>query len=120
VIGVNLDAIERGEDRIAFKETMNRLASDARKAPPPTRWTEAEKIARHVGYPVVIRPPIRWAAPARMVYNVDELRVVASRGIAASMSPDPRGQSVLGWEELELEVVATPRPDDAPSASSRH
>lgn len=107
VIGVQLDAIERGEDRIAFKETMNRLGVPIPKSEPAYSVEEAEKIAAELGYPVVIRPAYTLGGTGGgLVYNVEELRVVASRGIAASMVGQILvEESVLGWEELELEVV---------------
>ena len=107
VIGVDLNAIERGEDRIAFKETMKRLGIEMPRSNPAFTVEEAEKIAAELGYPVVIRPAYTlggWGGG--LVYNVDELRTVASRGIAASMVGQVLvEESVLGWEELELEVV---------------
>ncbi len=107
VIGVNLDAIERGEDRIVFKETMKRLGIDMPKSAPAFSVEEAEKIASELGYPVVIRPAYTMGGTGGgLVYNVEELRVVASRGISASMVGQILiEESVLGWEELELEVV---------------
>ncbi|TJX59541.1 carbamoyl phosphate synthase large subunit, partial [Soehngenia saccharolytica] len=56
VIGVQMDAIERGEDRIAFKDTMNRLGIEMPKSEAAYSVEEAEKIAVELGYPVVIRP----------------------------------------------------------------
>src|SRR5512136_915215 len=56
IIGVEADAIERGEDRIVFKETMNRLGIDMPKSAPAFSVEEAEKVAAELGYPVVIRP----------------------------------------------------------------
>jgi len=107
VIGVNVDAIERGEDRIAFKETMNRLGIEMPQSAPAYTVEEAEKIAAKLGYPVVIRPAYTLGGTGGgLVYNVEELRVVASRGISASMIGQILiEESVLGWEELELEVV---------------
>ncbi|MCM8757072.1 MAG: carbamoyl-phosphate synthase large subunit, partial [Candidatus Omnitrophica bacterium] len=107
VIGVNVDAINRGEDRIAFKETMNRLGIPMPKSAPAYSVEEAESIASELGYPVVIRPAYTLGGTGGgLVYNVEELRVVASRGIAASMVGQILvEESVLGWEELELEVV---------------
>jgi len=107
VIGVQVDAIERGEDRIAFKETMNRLGIDMPKSEPAYSVEEAEKIAATLGYPVVIRPAYTMGGMGGgLVYNVEELRVVASRGISASLVGQILvEESVLGWEELELEVV---------------
>ena len=107
VIGVELDAIERGEDRIAFKETMARLGIEVPRSTAVYSVEEAEKIAAELGYPVVIRPAYTLGGTGGgLVYNVEELRVVASRGIAASLIGQILiEESVLGWEELELEVV---------------
>lgn len=107
VIGVQIDAIERGEDRIAFKETMNQLGIEMAKSQPAYSVEEAEKIAAELGYPVVIRPAYTLGGTGGgLVYNVEELRAVASRGIAASLIGQVLvEESVLGWEELELEVV---------------
>ena len=107
VIGVNVDAIERGEDRIAFKETMNRLGIEMPRSSPAYTVEEAEGIAEELGYPVVVRPAYTLGGTGGgLVYNREELQVVASRGISASMIGQILiEESVLGWEELELEVV---------------
>jgi len=107
VIGVEVDAIQRGEDRIAFKETMDRLHIDMPRSRPAFSVEEAEKVAAELGYPVVIRPAYTLGGTGGgHVYNVEELRVVAARGLAASMVGQILvEESVLGWEELELEVV---------------
>jgi carbamoyl-phosphate synthase large subunit len=107
VIGVRVDAIERGEDRIAFKEAMNRLGIEMPKSEPAYTVEEAEKIAAELGYPVVIRPAYTMGGTGGgLVYNLEELRTVSSRGISASMVGQILiEESVVGWEELELEVV---------------
>jgi carbamoyl-phosphate synthase large subunit len=107
VIGVELDAIERGEDRIIFKETMNRLGIDIPKSTAVYTVEDAEKVAADLGYPVVVRPAYTMGGTGGgLVYNVEELRTVASRGISASLIGQVLiEESVLGWEELELEVV---------------
>jgi carbamoyl-phosphate synthase large subunit len=107
VIGVQVDAIERGEDRVAFKETMNRLGIDVPRSAPAYTVEEAERIAADLSYPVVIRPAYTMGGTGSgLVYNVEELRVVTSRGLAASLVGQVLvEESVLGWEELELEVV---------------
>ncbi|HNZ32047.1 MAG TPA: carbamoyl-phosphate synthase large subunit, partial [Smithellaceae bacterium] len=107
VIGVQVDAIERGEDRIAFKETMKKLGIDMPKSEPATSVEEAEKIAAELGYPVVVRPAYTMGGTGGgLVYNLEELRVIASRGISASLIGQILiEESVIGWEELELEVV---------------
>jgi len=107
VIGVKVDAIERGEDRIAFKETMRKLGIEMPRSMPAYSVEEAEKIALELGFPVVIRPAYTLGGTGGgLVYNIEELRRVANRGIAASMVGQILvEESVLGWEELEVEVV---------------
>ena len=107
IIGVDIDAIERGEDRLAFKETMRRLGIEMPRSKIALSVEEAEEIAAELGYPVVIRPAYTLGGTGGgLVYNVEELRTVASRGISASLVGQILvEESVLGWEELELEVV---------------
>ena len=107
IIGVEADAIEKGEDRIIFKETMKRLGIDMPKSAPAFSIEEAEKVAAEIGYPVVVRPAYTMGGTGGgFVYNVEELRVIAGRGLSASMVGQILiEESVLGWEELELEVV---------------
>jgi len=90
-----------------FKETMKRLGIDMPRSAPAFTVEEAEKVAADLGYPVVIRPAYCLGGTGGgHVYNVEELRVVASRGLAASIVGQVLvEESVLGWEELELEVV---------------
>ena len=107
IIGVKADAIERGEDRIAFKETMNKLGIPMPKSAPSHSVEEAEKIAEELGYPVVLRPAYTLGGTGGgMAYNVEELKTIVARGLAASMIHQVLvEESVYGWEELELEVV---------------
>jgi carbamoyl-phosphate synthase large subunit len=107
VIGVEVDAIKRGEDRVAFKDTMSSLGIEMPKSEPAFSVEEAERIADKLGYPVVIRPAYTMGGTGSgLVYNIEELRTVASRGISASLVGQILvEESVLGWEELELEVV---------------
>ena len=107
IIGVEVDAIKRGEDRIAFKATMDKLGIEMPQSEPAFSVEEAEKIADQLGYPVVIRPAYTMGGTGGgLVYNVEELRIIAARGISASfVNQILVEESVLGWEELELEVV---------------
>ena len=107
VIGVKADAIERGEDRIVFKETMKKLGISIPQSEPCYSIEQAEKIAERLGYPVVLRPAYTLGGTGGGVaYNIEELRTVVSRGLAASLVHQVLvEESVLGWEELELEVV---------------
>ena len=107
IIGVQADAIERGEDRIAFKDTMNALGIEMPRSDPTFSVEDAEAIAKRLGYPVVLRPAYTLGGTGGGVaYNVEELRTIVARGIAASLVGQVLvEESVLGWEELELEVV---------------
>jgi carbamoyl-phosphate synthase large subunit len=107
VIGVQVDAIKRGEDRGAFKETMNRLGIEMPKSKLAFTVDEAGKIADELGYPVIIRPAYTMGGTGGgAVFNVEELRTVAARGLSVSLVGQILvEESVLGWEELELEVV---------------
>ena len=107
VIGVDLEAIKRGEDRITFKETMKQLGVPMAKSEPCYSLEEAEKIANEFGYPVVLRPAYTMGGTGGgIVYNVEELREVCSRGLDASMIHQVLVEEcVIGWEELELEIV---------------
>ncbi len=107
IIGVNIGAIERGEDRTEFKKTKQRLGIDMPKSEAVYTVEDAEKVAESIGYPVVIRPAYTMGGTGGgHVYNVEELRVVAARGLAASLVHQILvEESVIGWEELELEVV---------------
>ncbi len=107
VIGVKADAIERGEDRIIFKETMAQLGIPVPRSEPCYSVEEAERIAEKLGYPVVLRPAYTLGGTGGgIAYNVEELRTIVSRGLAASLINQVLvEESVFGWEELELEVV---------------
>ncbi len=107
VIGVQMDAIERGEDRILFKEAMKELGIEMARSFPAYSIEEAEKIADDLGYPVVARPAYTMGgAGGGLIYNVEELRTIVSRGLTASLIGQVLiEESILGWMELELEVV---------------
>nr|MCU0875651.1 carbamoyl-phosphate synthase large subunit [Pirellulaceae bacterium] len=107
VIGVPVDAIERGEDRQIFKDTMNRLGIELPRSEIAVSVEEAEQIVQRIGLPAVVRPAYTMGGTGGgLVYNLEELRAVTTRGLAASMIGQVLiEESVEGWEELELEVV---------------
>ncbi len=107
VIGVQVDAIERGEDRIEFKKTMNSLGIEMARSEVAYSVDEALAIADKLGYPVVLRPAYTMGgAGGGLVYNKEELQTVCARGLQASIVGQVLvEESILGWEELELEVV---------------
>ena len=107
VIGVQVDAIERGEDRIEFKKTMNKLGIEMARSEVAYSVEDGLAIADKLGYPVVLRPAYTMGgAGGGLVYNKEELKTVMARGLQASLVGQVLvEESILGWEELELEVV---------------
>ncbi|ACG74816.1 carbamoyl-phosphate synthase, large subunit [Anaeromyxobacter sp. K] len=107
VIGVNLDAIRRGEDRETFKETMTRLGIETARSEIATTLEQAMAAGQRLGFPLVVRPAYTMGGTGGgFAYNVEELEEIAARGLLASpVSQVLVEESVLGWEELELEVV---------------
>ncbi len=107
VIGVQVDAIERGEDRIAFKRSMDSIGVEMAKSEVSYSVEEALAIADRLGYPVVLRPAYTMGgAGGGLVYNKEELKTVCARGLQASLVGQVLvEESILGWEELELEIV---------------
>ena len=107
VIGVQLDAIKRGEDRQAFKDTMDSLGIEMAKSELAYTVEEAEEIAGRMGFPLVIRPAYTMGGTGGgFVYNKEELLTIAAHGLSCSLVGQILvEESVKGWEELELEVV---------------
>ena len=107
VIGVQVDAIERGEDRIEFKKSMDAIGVEMARSQVSYSVDEALAIADELGYPVVLRPAYTMGgAGGGLVYNKEELKTVCARGLQASLVGQVLvEESILGWEELELEIV---------------
>ena len=107
VIGVQVDAIERGEDRIEFKAAMDKLGIEMARSEVAYSVEEGLAIADKLGYPVVLRPAYTMGGEGGgLVYNKEELKTVIARGLQASLVGQVLvEESILGWEELEVEVV---------------
>jgi carbamoyl-phosphate synthase large subunit len=107
VIGVQIDAIKRGEDRQAFKDTMTKLGIDMPRSLIANSLEEADEAIKEIGLPCVIRPAYTMGGTGGgFAYNMQEFRALAERGLRASIANQILvEESVLGWEELELEVV---------------
>ena len=107
IIGVKADAIERGEDREVFKATMKKLGIPVPRSEIAESVEAAEKIAQEIGYPIVVRPAYTMGGTGGgIAYNVEELRTIALRGLTVSIARQILiEEAVVGWEELELEVV---------------
>ena len=108
IIGVDLDAIERGEDREIFKATMMKLGIDVPKSGIIHTVDEAVKLVEEqIGYPVVVRPAYTMGGSGGgFCYNIEELRTICARGLDASLTHQCLiEESIKDWEELEVEVV---------------
>ncbi|SDB79998.1 carbamoyl-phosphate synthase large subunit [Raineyella antarctica] len=107
MIGISQSVIERGEDREAFKRTMAELGVDMPRSKTVGNVEDAEAFAAEIGYPCVIRPAYTMGGTGGgFVNDVEELRTTVYRGLQASPIDQVLvEESILGWEELELEVV---------------
>ena len=107
MIGISQSVIERGEDREAFKRTMAELGVDMPRSRTVGTVGDAEAFAAEIGYPCVIRPAYTMGGTGGgFVNDVEELRTTTARGLQASPIDQVLvEESILGWEELELEVV---------------
>jgi len=107
VIGVTVDAIKRGEDRQEFKNAMTRLGLEMPRSDIARTLEEAKEVVRRIGFPVAIRPAYTLGGTGGgFAYNLEEFETIVNRGLSASpVSQVLVEESVLGWEELELEVV---------------
>jgi len=107
LIGAKLEAIKLAEDRELFKKTMLSIGLDVPNSGVARNLTEAREIAGRIGFPAVIRPAFTLGgAGGGIVYNQEELDDMASTGLNASPVHEILlEESVLGWKEIELEVV---------------
>jgi carbamoyl-phosphate synthase large subunit len=107
LIGAKLDAIEKAEDRLLFKEAMNRIGVGMPKSGYATSWEDAKAIARDIGFPIIIRPSFTMGGEGGGVaYNLEEFEPMARR--ALTLSPTHTilcEESIIGWKEYELEVM---------------
>jgi carbamoyl-phosphate synthase large subunit len=107
LIGASLEAINKAESRDQFREAMERIGLKIPQSGFATTIDEAREIAKHIGFPLIIRPSFTLGGTGGGVaYNPEELDAVAKAGMDASLiSQVMLEQSVLGWKEYELEVM---------------
>ena len=107
VIGVQVDAIERGEDRIEFKKAMDALGIEMARSEVAYTVDEALAIADKLGYPVVLRPAFTLGGTGGgFAYNEEEAREIAKSALTASpVSQVLVERSVKGFKEIEFEVM---------------
>ena len=98
VIGVQVDSIERGEDRIEFKKTMDELGIEMARSEVAYSVEDGLKIADKLGYPVVLRPAYTMGgAGGGLVYNKEELKTVMARGLQAKFSWTGTCRRIHSW-----------------------
>ncbi|MBW2221614.1 MAG: carbamoyl-phosphate synthase large subunit, partial [Deltaproteobacteria bacterium] len=107
MIGANYEAIQKAEDRNLFKKAMKSINQDLPRSGLAHNMRQARKIAREIGYPLIIRPSFTLGGTGgSIVFNVEEFEDLASQGIESSMINEILiEESVLGWKEYELEVM---------------
>lgn len=107
MIGCDLAAIERGEDRKLFAEAMAEIGLECAKSGYAYKIEDAERLAAELGFPLVLRPSFTLGgAGGGIAYNMQELRDIVAQGLDLS----PAGEvlveeSVIGWKEYEMEVM---------------
>jgi len=108
LIGANLEAIRKAEDRLLFKEAMERIGVSVCPSGIANSLEEAEIVGEAIGtYPRVIRPAFTLGGSGGgIAYNPEEFRAICKSGLEASpVSQILIEQSLLGWKEFELEVM---------------
>ncbi len=107
LIGAKLEAIKKAEDRLLFKDAMNKIGLDMPRSALVNNLRDGLDFAAKIGFPCVIRPSFTLGGSGGgIAYNRDELTEILSRGL--DLSPVHEcllEESVLGWKEYELEVV---------------
>jgi carbamoyl-phosphate synthase large subunit len=107
LIGAKADAIERSEDRLHFKRTMESAGIGVPRSGIAYNLDEAQRVVEEIGFPCVIRPSYTLGGTGGGVaYNIEEFVEVATRGLSLSLNHEIMvEQSVIGWKEYELEVM---------------
>jgi len=106
-IGANIKAIKKAEDRQLFKEAMIKIGLDLPKSGKAYTLEEACKVAKGIGFPLIIRPSFTLGGTGGSVaYNIEEFKSLAKLGLDSSMISEILiEESVAGWKEYELEVM---------------
>jgi len=106
-IGADIKAIKKAEDRELFKKAMIKIGLDLPRSGQAYNFREAEKIAKEIGFPLIIRPSFTLAGTGGSIaYNKEEFEKLARRGLECSMISEILiEESVTGWKEFELEVM---------------
>lgn len=108
MIGANAEAIDKGEDRLRFKEAMLKIGLDVPRSGIAHNMGEARQVAEEIGsYPLIVRPAFTLGGTGGgIAYNKAEFEEICARGIDLSpVSEVLIEESLLGWKEFEMEVM---------------
>jgi len=107
VIGANIKAIKKGEDRQLFKQAMKKIGLDLPQSDKAYNLADACNVAQRIGFPVIIRPSFTLGGTGGSIaYNIEEFKGLAKYGLESSMISEILiEESVEGWKEFELEVM---------------
>lgn len=107
VIGANIKAIKKGEDRQLFKKAMQKIGLDLPQSGKAYNLKAALKVVEKIGFPVIIRPSFNLGGiGAGVAQNLGEFKELAKAGLKSSMISEILiEESVAGWKEFELEVM---------------
>ena len=107
LIGADVDAIERGENREKFKEIVASIGAESARSAICHSLDDAFAAVEDLGYPVVVRPSFTMGgAGSGFAYNADDLRRIAGAGLQASPTTEVLlEESIIGWKEYELELM---------------
>ncbi|GAA1168636.1 Carbamoyl-phosphate synthase large chain [Corynebacterium glaucum] len=107
LIGADIDAIERGEDRQKFKDIVEKVGGESARSRVCYTMEEIEETVAELGFPCVVRPSFTMGGlGSGLAYNMDDLHRIAGDGLAASPEANVLiEESILGWKEMELELI---------------
>jgi len=107
IIGANIKAIKKAEDRFLFKKAMQSINLDLPRSDKAYNLADACIIAEKIGFPVIIRSSFTLGGTGGSIaYNIEEFKELAKRGLDSSMISEILvEESVVGWKEFELEVM---------------
>lgn len=107
LIGAKADVIDRAEDRLKFRETMDAIGIESPRSAIAHSMEEARESLKKIGLPVVIRPSFTLGGSGGgIAYNTDEFENIISAGLDASPTTEVLiEESIVGWKEYEMEVV---------------
>ncbi|WP_175934909.1 carbamoyl-phosphate synthase large subunit [Corynebacterium sp. Marseille-P4321] len=107
LIGADIDAIERGEDRQKFKDIVDKIGGESARSRVCFTMEEIEETVAELGFPCVVRPSFTMGGlGSGLAYDMDDLHRIAGDGLAASPEANVLiEESILGWKEIELELI---------------